>query len=176
MLFPQVTFYYLNQLNNALCEWNSSQRNKVCVSACRAFEIKRWSPILGFNFWAAENGVEMVSETKSKEESSFHTLWTQHGKRLSFHLSFLTHAGSGSCWKQHFSCNRIANPPMPGDLTQRGHSAEIFLLFSSPWLVLCFLFLKVGTIAFISFVKLWDLSAGFWYHYSWGVYSLTDLS
>lgn len=100
----------------------------------------------------------MASEAKSKGESSFHTLWTQHGQRLSFHLSFLTHAGSGSCWKEHLSCNRLANPPLPGDLTQCGHSAETFLLLSLRWSVLCFLFLKVGSAAFMSFRKLGDLS------------------
>jgi len=48
------------------------------------------------------------------------------------------------------SCNRVANTPLPGGWTQCGHSAEKFLLFT---LVLCFLFLKVGTAVFISFAK-----------------------
>lgn len=159
-----------------LCEWNSSQHNKVCVSACITFKIKRWSPILGFNFWAGENGVEMVSEAKSKEESSFHTLWTRHGQRLSFHLSFLTHAGSGSCWKEHLSCNRLANPPTAWwPDTMRALSRDLppplFTLVGSVLPLL-----ESGERSVYVLQKTWGSERGFGYHYSWGVHSLAGLS
>lgn len=53
-------FYFLNQLNSALCEWNSSQQKKVCMSACTALKIKKQFPIPDLIFYDVESGEKKV--------------------------------------------------------------------------------------------------------------------
>lgn len=47
-------------MNSALCEWNSSQQKKVCMSACTALKIKKQFPIPDLIFYDVESGEKKV--------------------------------------------------------------------------------------------------------------------